>query len=190
MSSGRKRWPRRSVDRRKMDSNGEQRRRSGPWDQGEGPGVAPLAEAMEGVLDSGARRRRPVRVVFEDPEEPAGREYRSRSPTSSERLNRALVELSSAACKIHLLLWKWRGAPAKGLLPFFTIHSLSRFCSMSRPTVRLALRELLHKGWIRPEGYNKHHKNTLYRLVPIRKVPQPPVAQDLRGGRSAEKPPG
>ena len=156
-----------------MDLDGEQRHRSGPWDEGDGPGVVPLAEAMEGVLDSGARRRRPLAAFFEDAEDPGGREYRSRSPTNSERLNRALAELGAAAFRVHMLLWKWRGAPARGLLPYFTIHSLSRFCCLSRPTVRLGLRELLRKGWIRPEPYNKHHKNTLYRLVPIRKVPAP-----------------
>ncbi len=156
-----------------MEPDRGRERRSGPWDQDLGAGVVPIGELVPGVLDSGARRRRPLAAFFEEPENPEGREYRSRSPTNSERLNRALVELSSSACKIHLLLWKWRGAPARGLLPFFTIHSLSRFCSMSRPTVRLALRELLQKGWILPKAYNKHHKNALYRLVPIRKVPAP-----------------
>ena len=138
-----------------------------------GAGLAPVEDLLPGVLESGSRSRRVVRDVLDDEESPPGREYRARSPTNSERLNRALAELSASACKIHLLLWKWRGAPARGLLPFFTIHSMSRFCSLSRPTVRAALRELLDKGWIRAEKYNKHHKNTLYRLVPIRKVPAP-----------------
>lgn len=173
-----------------MDLDRDQEHREGAWDQGEGPGVVPVGESVREVLDSGKRRRRSLRDFLKDDEEPAGREYRARSPTSSERLNRALVELTSASFKVHLLLWQWRGAPARGLLPFFTIHSLSRFCRLSRPTVRMALRELMHKGWIRPEPYNKHHKNTLFRLVSIRKVPPPPGAQPDRRGRSAEKPPG
>ncbi|MBA7528094.1 hypothetical protein ES705_20277 [subsurface metagenome] len=156
-----------------MEPDRDRKHRSGPWDQGEGPGVVPVGESVREVLDSGKRRRRSLRDFLVDEESPPGREYRARSPTSSERLNRALAELGSSAFKIHMLLWKWRGAPARGLLPFFTIHSLSRFCKLSRPTVRMALRELLHKGWIRPERYNKHHKNTLYRLVSIRKVLAP-----------------
>lgn len=156
-----------------MADRADQERRRGPWDQGGGPGVVPLGEAVEEVLDSGSRSRRDVRDLLDDEEVPPGREYRARSPTSSERLNRALAELRPGAFKIHLLLWKWRGAPAKGLLPFFTIHSLAKFCWLSRPTVRMGLRELIHKGWIRPERYNKHHKNTLFRLVPIRRVPAP-----------------
>ncbi len=163
----------------------ERKRREGPWDQGLGPGVSTLGEALAECLDSGSRSKRPVRDLLDDVDGPSGREYRLRSPTSSERLNRALVELNSAAFKVHLLLWKWRGAPAKGLLPFFTVHSLSRFCKMSRPTVRTAMRELIKKGWIRPGGYNKHHKNTLFRLVRIRKVPAPGPARPDRRGRTA-----
>lgn len=173
-----------------MEPERDRKHREGPWDQGLGPGVSSLGEAVGEVLDSGARRRRPLTAFFEDHGDSGGREYRSRSPTNSERLNRSLVELGSAACKIHLLLWKWRGAPARGLLPFFTIHSLAKFCSLSRPTVRMALRELMHKGWIRPEPYNKHHKNTLFRLVSIRRVPAPGPVRPDRRGRSAVKPPG
>ncbi len=156
-----------------MEPDRDRKGREGPWDQGLGPGVVPLGEAMEEVLDLGSRSRRAVKDLLDDEEIPPGREYRARSPTNSERLNRALAELGSSAFKIHMLLWKWRGAPARGLLPFFTVHSLSRFCRLSRPTVRMGLRELIHKGWIRPERYNKHHKNTLFRLVSIRKVPAP-----------------
>ena len=94
-------------------------------------------------------------------------------PTRSERMNRALKELGTSAYKIQDLMWTWRGAPAKGYLPFFTIHSLSKFCSMTRPTVRSALLELENKGWIRKQSYNVHHKNALYRLVGIRRVPLP-----------------
>ena len=92
-------------------------------------------------------------------------------PTRSERMNRALKELRPAAFKVQQLLLVWRGAPAKGNLPFFTIHSLSKFCSLTRPTVRTAFTELIDKGWIRKLPYDKHHKNTLYKLVGIRMVP-------------------
>lgn len=173
-----------------MDPDRDRKRREGPWDEGEGPGVVPVGESVREVMERGKRERRPLRDLLEDSEDPPGREYRARSPTSSEVINRALVELGSSAFKIHILLWKWRGAPARGLLPFFTIHSLARFCRLSRPTVRSGLRELIDKGWIRPEGYNKHHKNTLFRLVAIRKVPAPAAGpRDLRGraAGSAEK---
>lgn len=156
-----------------MPDRTDQTRRRGEFEDLRGVGPTAIGDLVPGVLDSGARRKRPVRDLLDDEEIPLGREYRARSPTNSERLNRALAELGSAAFKVHLLLWKWRGAPARGLLPFFTIHSLSRFCRLSRPTVRMALRELMHKGWIRPERYNKHHKNTLFRLVSVRKVPAP-----------------
>lgn len=156
-----------------MEPETDRTRQRDSWDPGLGPGVAPLGEVIPEVLDRGSRRRRPVGDLLDDIEDPAGREYRARSPTNSERLNRALAELSLSAFKVHVLLWKWRGAPARGVLPFFTIHSLARFCRLSRPTVRVGLRELIRKGWIRPEPYNKHHKNSLFRLVPIRKVPAP-----------------
>lgn len=132
-----------------------------------------LGESISEVLDRGTRERRTAECLPDDSDDGSNREYRVRTPTNSERLNRALKELSSSAFKIHTLIWKWRGAPAKGTLPFFTIHSLSKFCGMSRPTVRVALVELERKGWIQRLPYDKHHKNTLYRLVPIRKVPQP-----------------
>lgn len=156
-----------------MSLNPDRTRRRGDWDQGLGPGVVSAAEAVSEVLDRGSRRRRAVRDLLDDGENPPGREYRARTPTNSERLNRALAELGLSAFKVHLLLWKWRGSPARGILPFFTIHSLARFCRLSRPTVRVGLRELIRKGWIRAEGYNKHHKNTLYRLVAVRKIPAP-----------------
>lgn len=156
-----------------MSDGTDQRRQRGEFEELRGVGPTPIGDLVPGVLDSGSRERRTVKDLLDDEEDSGGREYRVRSPTNSERLNRALTELRPGAFKVHLLLWQWRGAPARGLLPFFTMHSLSRFCGMSRPTVRLALRELVHKGWIRPERYNKHHKNTLYRLVGIRKVPAP-----------------
>lgn len=161
-----------------MEPESDRTRRRGAWDQEAGPGVVPLGELIPEVLDRGDRRRRSVEDLLADQDDPPGREYRARSPTNSERLNRALAELGSSAFKVHILLWKWRGAPARGVLPFFTIHSLAKFCRLSRPTVRVGLRELMHKGWIRPEGYNKHHKNTLFRLVPIRKVPAPGPVPD------------
>lgn len=132
-----------------------------------------LGESIEGLLDRGSRERRTANPRRDDSDDESKGEYRVRSPTRSERLNRTLTELTSAAFKIHLLIWTWRGAPAKGTLPFFTIHSLSRFCRLSRPTVRKALGELTRKGWIQRLPYNKHHKNALYRLIAIRKVPRP-----------------
>lgn len=124
--------------------------------------VHSIGELLPGVLDRGRRQKR------------VERKPRVRlSPTNSERMNRALVELEPAAFKIHMLLWKWRGAPGPGRLPFFTIHGLSRFCSLTRPTIRSGLRELVEKGWIRKRGYDKHVKNELYGLVPIRDVKKP-----------------
>jgi len=136
----------------------------------------PLGEVVREVLDRGSRRRRPVKGLLEDFEDSDVCEYRARTPTNSERLNRALVELSLSAFKVHTLIWKWRGAPARGTLPFFTIHSLEKFCHLTRPTIRVALRELTSKGWIERLPYNKHQKNTLFRLVPVRKIPPPPAA--------------
>lgn len=127
--------------------------------QGVIPGQS-VGEVIAQTLDEGKRDR-------EGPQ----KEYRLRTPTNSERLNRALVELRPGAFKVHMLLWKWRGAPARGTLPFFTIRSLQNFCRLTRPTVRVAMIELTEKGWIVRKTYNKHHKNALYTLVPIRKVP-------------------
>lgn len=124
--------------------------------------LSSIGELLPGVLEKGKRQSKV-----------ATRPHKRLSPTNSERMNRALVELSSSAFKIHMLMWKWRGAPAKGLLPFFTIHSLSKFCSMTRPTVRSGLRELVRLGWIRKQGYNKHVKNELYSLAPIRDIALP-----------------
>ncbi|MBA7711412.1 hypothetical protein ES703_120373 [subsurface metagenome] len=95
------------------------------------------------------------------------------SPTNSERLNRGLVELDFPAFKVHMLLWKWRGAPGPGKLPFFTLKSLIRFCATDRNVIRRSLTELVLKGWIKRNGYNPHEKNELYRLVPIKDVPKP-----------------
>jgi len=116
-----------------------------------------IGELLPGVLDSGQREK----TVESRPR-------KKLSPTNSERMNRALLELGPSAFKVHLLLWKWRGAPARGKLPFFTIHSLAKFCNLSRPTVRMSLRELHNKGWIQKLEYDKHAKNALYRLCPIR----------------------
>lgn len=128
-------------------------------------------ERIQGTLDSGKRGSVEARGV-----ETAGNggnngEFRRRSPTRSERMNRALSELGLSAFKVHALIWTWRGAPARGTLPFFTIRSLEKFCNMTRPTVRRALGELTSKGWIVRLPYNCHHKNTLYRLVAVRKIP-------------------
>lgn len=123
--------------------------------------LSTIGELLPGVLEAGKRQSKV-----------AGRSRKRLSPTNSERMNRALAELVPSAFKIHTLLWKWRGAPAKGLLPFFTIHSLAKFCTLTRPTVRSGLRELIDKGWIQKQEYNKHTKNALYRLIPIRDIPK------------------
>lgn len=136
-------------------------------------GVQTVGEVLSDVLDRGSRQKRTASPLPDDSDDGSRGEYRVRSPTRSERLNRALTELRPAAFKIHMLIWTWRGAPARGTLPFFTIHSLARFCRMSRPTIRMGLKELARKGWIEKLPYNKHHKNTLYRLIGIRKVPAP-----------------
>ncbi len=159
-----------------MEPDSTRERRRGPWDQGLGPGVVPVGEVIPEVLDRGSRRRRKVKELLADQDDPPGREYRARTPTNSERLNRALAELSLSAFKVHTLIWKWRGAPARGVLPYFTIRSLEKFCNLTRPTIRVALQELTRKGWIERLPYNKHHKNTLFRLVPVRKIPPPPEA--------------
>lgn len=123
-------------------------------------GVETVGEVLAEYLDHGDRLKSTAR---------GGRVRRF--PTNSERLNRALVELRPSAFKVHTLIWKWRGAPSRGTLPFFTIRSLEKFCAMTRPTIRTALNELTSKGWVQRLGYNKHHKNTLYKLVAIRDVP-------------------
>ena len=130
-----------------------------------------IGELLSGVLDAGKRHQvgsdKPSKKSLGGVRRPRRRLF----PTNSERMNRSLKELGKSAFKIHTLLWKWRGAPARGKLPFFTIHSLSKFCSLTRPTVRMALRELVEKGWIQKLGYSRHKKNELYRLIPIRDVP-------------------
>lgn len=132
-----------------------------------------MGDLIGDVLESGARALSPVVDSKRKTRGGRRRSARRLSPTNSERMNRALVELSPSAFKIHCLLWKWRGAPARGHLPFFTIHSLNKFCSLTRPTVRRALGELVSAGWIDRDGYNPHHKNALFRLVAIRDVPFP-----------------
>lgn len=130
-----------------------------------------LGDLVPGVLDAGRRQE----MVLDGPiESRKGGDQKPRRrlfPTNSERMNRSLRELGKSAFKVHTLLWQWRGAPARGKLPFFTIRSLSKFCSLTRPTVRGALGELVHKGWIRKLGYSCHKKNELYKLIPIRDVP-------------------
>ncbi len=136
-------------------------------------GSKPLGEALLDYLGRGDRlRNEPGRSGQSKKRSTAG-EYRARTPTRSERLNRALKELRPAAFKIHCLIWEWSGAPARGSLPFFTIRSLERFCNLTRPTVRKSFDELTSKGWIVRCKYNKHHKNALYRLVAVRKIPKP-----------------
>lgn len=124
--------------------------------------LSSIGDLVHSFLDAGPRAKK---IELE--------QLKKLTPTRSERFNRSLRELSPSAFKIHSLLWKWRGAPARGHLPFFTIHSLARFCGLTRPTVRSGLAELIEKGWIERNGYNKHAKNSLYRLLPIRDVPRP-----------------
>lgn len=141
--------------------------------------VRQMRETGVNPFDRGDREKDQPRI-------PPGRAGRGKSkprrrlsPTNSERMNRALVELSLSAFKIHTLLWKWRGAPAKGKLPFFTLKSLVRFVHLDRNTVRKGLRELVSLGWVDRLGYNPHEKNELYRLTPIVEIPKP---ADLPGG--------
>lgn len=132
-----------------------------------------IGEVLRDVLDKGERHGNSKTTGNESIDRDKGKEYRVRSPTRSERMNRALRELRPAAFKIHALIWEWRGAPARGTLPFFTIRSLEKFCNLTRPTVRKAFDELTSKGWIVRNKYNCHHKNALYSLVPVRKIPRP-----------------
>lgn len=137
------------------------------------PGIRSLDGVLAEVLDRG-RRVESQRLADSKSSDGEGQRLgRRQSPTNSERMNRALVELSSSAFKVHMLLWKWRGAPARGRLPYFTLRSLSRFCGLSRPTVRKAIKELRDKGWIEGKGYDAHYKNTLYKLRAIREVRGP-----------------
>lgn len=136
-------------------------------------GSRSVGETVAEYMDRGSRRTKNVRDLLEDQEQGHDWKYRVRSPTRSERLNRALKELRPSAFKLHQLIWTWRGAPARGTLPYFTIRSLEVFCALTRPTVREAFKELTTKGWIQRLPYNCHHKNTLYKLTAIRKVPPP-----------------
>ncbi len=151
------------------------------------PGVFSIGEVLGPGLDRGSRQGQDVDPLRLDERKGDNGEYRVRIPTRSERMNRALAELGLSAFKIHALLWQWRGAPARGLLSFFTIHSLGKFCNLSRPTVRAGLLELVEKGYISRLKYNCHHKNALYSLVAIRKVPPPDgVVPGRRGRRAVE----
>ncbi len=111
-------------------------------------------------------------------------------PTNSHRLNRALVELTPMTFKVHQLLWQWRGAPSRGSLPSFTIKSVARFCATDRKVVRRAMIELTTKGWIEQAAYDKHHKNRLYKLVPIKNVRVPYDRRTVRRAFDAESAPG
>ncbi len=135
--------------------------------------IPAIGDVLKDVLDKGERHGKAKPKSNNGLDGDNGKEYRVRSPTRSERMNRALKELRPAAFKIHALIWEWRGAPARGILPFFTIRSLEKFCNLTRPTVRKAFDELTIKGWIIRSDYNCHHKNALYRLVPVRKIPRP-----------------
>ncbi len=135
--------------------------------------IPAIGDVLKDILDKGERHGK-TKPKSKDPSvDDDGKEYRVRSPTRSERMNRALKELRPAAFKIHALIWEWRGAPARGILPFFTIRSLEKFCNLTRPTVRKAFDELTSKGWIIRSDYDCHYKNALYRLVAVRKIPRP-----------------
>lgn len=153
------------------------------------------------LFDTGARDKGEPRPKHGPAKRGRSRVKEERTPTNSVRMNRALVELSPMAYKIHSLLWRWRGAPAKGNLPFFTIHSLAKFCGTGRHEVKRVMAELTSKGWIQPGQYDCHKKNSLFRLVPIEEIPVPGVdveasrdvvspAPGIGRGRSVEKPPG
>ena len=135
--------------------------------------VAETAREVKASLDRGKRRKRRGSPLPGASGGGDNGEYRAKSPTNSERMNRSLAELGLSAFKIHTLIWQWRGAPSRGKLPFFTIRSLERFCHLTRPTIRRALAELTAKGWIVRFKYNTHHKNALYTLCPCRKIPRP-----------------
>ena len=132
--------------------------------------VKSIGELIPGVLEAGDRHMEGTERPIESTRKVGSKSQKRLYPTNSERMNRALSELSCSAFKIHTLLWQWRGAPARGCLPFFTVHGLCKFCSLTRPTIRAGVKELVGKGWIQKQGYNKHHKNELYSLVPIRDV--------------------
>ncbi|MBA7650926.1 hypothetical protein ES703_58741 [subsurface metagenome] len=135
--------------------------------------VRQMRETGENPFDRGPRDEGEPRPV-PGPAKRGEKKHQGRlSPTHFERMNRALVELGHPAFKIHALLWVWRGAAAKGKLPFFTIHSLARLCRMDRKVVRRALGELVDLGWIERHRYDCHKKNELCRLVPIETVPKP-----------------
>lgn len=148
-------------------------------------GVSTLGEVLAPLLDQGSRQKSTTGEVSVVPGDQTEREYRVRIPTRSERMNRSLAELGLAAFKIHTLLWQWRGSPARGTLAFFTIHSLAKYCSMTRPTVRVALAELVKKQYIHRLKYNGHYKNTLYKLIGVRKIPPPRGHVPSRRGRRA-----
>lgn len=141
--------------------------------KGDLAGSSTLGDALTGFLDRGNRGGGEKRKYNKSSGKDNGKEYRVRTPTRSERMNRALKELRPAAFKVHALIWTWRGAPARGNLPFFTIRSLEKFCNLTRPTVRKAFDELVDKGYIIRLPYNSHSKNALYKLVPVRKIPKP-----------------
>ena len=139
---------------------GDSKLNQSTYARGQFDNIRSIGELVRPLLDGGTRESKINGGV-----------PRKLTPTNSERFNRSLRELSSSGFKVHCLLWKWRGAPARGKLPYFTIHSLSKFTGLTRPTVRKALDELIRKGWIGREPYSVHKKNSLYRLIPIREVP-------------------
>lgn len=134
--------------------------------------VHQVRKGGENPFDRGPRDKGEPRPVPGPAKRGEKKPRRRLSPTYSERKNRALVELSFSGYKIHDLLWTWRGSPARGNLPFFTLKSLAKFCGTDRMVVRRALKELVSKGWIKPGQYDCHKKNSLFKLVPIEEVPK------------------
>ncbi len=124
-------------------------------------------------LDEGPRDKGEPRIPPGPPKRGESKPRIRLSPTNSERLNRALVELSDAEFKELILLWKWRGAPGTGPLSYFTVEGVARHTGHSRRATGMHLQALKEKGWIRGNGYNEHWKKELYWLAPIETVPKP-----------------
>ncbi len=133
----------------------------------------PQGENDEVPFDKGPRAKGQARI----PPGPAKRGQKKlreeRGSTYSARWNRGQDELSIWAFGIMVQLWIWRGAAAKGDLPYFTDKSLAKFFHTDVKVVKRAKRELISLGWVKCKPYDCHHKNTLYELIALRKVPVP-----------------
>ena len=123
---------------------------------GKGPRAKGLPRKKPGPAKGGQKKR---------PEE--------RGTTHDARWNRGQDELSVWAFAVMLQLTIWRGAPAVGDLPYFTKAGLARHFHTDWKVIDRAIKELVSLGWVECKPYDCHHKNSLYRLVPLRKVPVP-----------------